>query len=58
MPWAWLAFARVAAVYEKGTRNRLARMMTPQQQRRAVTVLAVILGIAMVLSLVGPFLSR
>lgn len=32
-------------------------MMTPQQQRKFVIALAVIVGIAMVLSLVGPFLN-
>ena len=38
--------------------HKLAAMMTPQQQRTIVTALAVILGIALVLSLVGPFLAR
>jgi hypothetical protein len=33
-------------------------MMTPQRQRTIVTVLAVVLGITLVLSLVGPFLGR
>jgi hypothetical protein len=32
-------------------------MMTPQQQRTLVVVLAVLLGVALVLSLVGPFLG-
>ncbi len=32
-------------------------MLTPQTQRTVVTVLAVLLGIALVLSLVGPLLS-
>ncbi len=32
-------------------------MMTPQTQRTAVIVLAVVLGVALVLSLVGPFLT-
>lgn len=33
-------------------------MMTPQQQRTIVTVLAVLLGLALVVGLVGPFLAR
>lgn len=32
-------------------------MLTPQTQRTFVTVLAVLLGITLVLSLVGPFLN-
>jgi hypothetical protein len=32
-------------------------MLTPQTKRTVVVVLAVLLGVALVLSLVGPFLS-
>jgi hypothetical protein len=32
-------------------------MMTPQRQRVAVTVLAVLLGVVLVVSLIGPLLS-
>jgi hypothetical protein len=32
-------------------------MMTPQQQKKIVVVIAVVVGIAMVLSLVVPLLS-
>ena len=32
-------------------------MMTPQQQKRIVVVIAVVVGISMVLSLVVPFLN-
>lgn len=32
-------------------------MMTPQRQRLAVTVVAVVLGVVLVLSLIGPLLS-
>ncbi len=32
-------------------------MMTPQHQRVAVTVLAVLLGVVLVVSLIGPLLS-
>jgi hypothetical protein len=33
-------------------------MMTPQQQRRIVVVLAVILGFSLVVGVVAPFLPR
>jgi hypothetical protein len=32
-------------------------MMTPQRQRLAVTVVAVLLGVVLVVSLIGPLLS-
>ena len=42
---------------QRAPRPRLGAMMTPQQQRTIVIVIAVVVGISMVLSLVVPFLS-
>lgn len=53
----WRVCARTWAAALPTARPRLGAMMTPQQQRKIVIVIAVVVGISMVLSLVLPFLG-